>query len=120
MWFDLAIFRIARALLHGAHLYEELGIGPNESFLVAIKHRGLHRRTIYTSVVDYPSFIDFRRTSNVDAHEWQGEVTIDLIRGQLVHDIANSLFVKFEFAEVSMSLVDHSISKYRDLPHFIR
>ena len=123
LWFDLAIFRIARALLHGAHLYEELGIAPNESFPLAIKHRGLYRRTLYTSVLDYPSFIDFRRTSNVDAHEWQGEVTIDLIRGQLVqlvHDIANSLFVRFEFAEVSMSLVDHSISKYRDLPHFIR
>ena len=123
LWFDLAIFRIARALLHGARLFEELRIAPNESFLVAIKHRGLYRRTIYTSVVDYPYFIDFRGTSNVDAHEWQGEVTIDLIRGQLVqlvHDIANSLFVKFEFAEVSKSLVEQTISKYQDLPHFIR
>ena len=123
LWFDLAIFRIARALLHGAHLYEALGIAPNESFSVAIKHRGLHRRTLYTSVLDYPSFIDFRRTSNVDDHEWQGEVTADLIRGQLVelvYEIANSLFVKFEFAEVPKSLVDHTISKYQDLPHFIR
>ena len=123
LWFDLAIFRIARALLHGALLYEELGIAPNESFSVAIKHRGLHRRTLYTSVLDYPSFIDFRRTSNVDAHEWHGKVTTDLIRGQLVqlvHDIASSLFVKFEFAEVSQSLVDQTISKYQDLPHFIR
>ena len=88
--------------MHGAHLYEELGIAPNESYSVAIKHRGLHRRTIYTSVVSYPYFMDFRRTSNVDAHEWQGEVTTDLIGGQLVelvHEIANSLFVKFEFAE---------------------
>ena len=66
LWFDLAIFRIARTLLHGAHLYEELGIAPNESFSVAIKHRGLHRRTIYTSVVSYRYFINFRRTSNVD------------------------------------------------------
>ena len=123
LWFDLAIFRIARALLRSAHLYGELGIGPTESFSVAIKHRGLHRRTLYTSVLDYPSFIDFRRTSNVDDHEWQGEVTADLIRGQLVelvYEIANSLFVKFEFAEVSKSLVDHTISKYQDLPHFIR
>ena len=123
LWFDLAIFRIARTLLHGAHLYEELGIAPNESFSVAIKHRGLHRRTIYTSVVSYRYFINFRRTSNVDAHEWQGEVTTDLIRGQLVelvHEIANSLFVKFEFVEVSKSLVDDTISKYRDLPHFVR
>ena len=39
---------------------------------------------------------------------------------ELVHEIANSLFVKFEFAEVSKSLVDDTISKYRDLPHFVR
>ena len=109
--------------MHGAHLYEGLGIAPNESFSVAIKHRGLHRRTIYASMPWNPYYIDFRGTSNVDAHEWQGEVTTDLIRGQLVelvHEIANSLFVKFEFAEVSKSLVDDTISKYRDLPHFIR
>lgn len=123
LWFDLAIFRIARALLRGAHLYGELGIGPDESFSVAIKHRGLHRRTLYTSVPDYPSFIDFQRTSDVDDHKWQDEVTADLIRGQLVelvYKIANSLFVKFEFAEVSKSLVDDTIGKYQDLPHFIR
>ena len=123
LWFDLAIFRIARALLHGARLYEELGIAPNEGFLVTIKHRGIHRRTIYSSVVGYPYFTDFRRTSSLDDHEWQGEVTADLIRGQLVervYEIANSLFVRFEFAEVSKSLVDQAISKYQDLPHFIR
>ena len=123
LWFDLAIFRIARALLHGARLYEEMGIAPNEGFLVTIKHRGLHRRTVYSPVVGYPYFTDFRRTSSLDDHEWQGEVTTDLIRGQLVeqvYEIANSLFVKFEFAEVSKSLVDQTISKYQDLPHFIR
>ena len=123
LWFDLAIFRIARALLHGAHIYDELGITPSESFSVAIKHRGLYRRTIYTSVVNYPYFMDFRGVSSVDTHEWQGEVTVDLIRGhlvELVHEIAHSLFVKFEFAEVSKSVVDQIIGKYQDLPHYIR
>ena len=59
----------------------------------------------------------------MDTHEWQGEVTVDLIRGhlvELVHEIANSLFVKFEFAEVSKSVVDQIMGKYQDLPHFIR
>ena len=123
LWFDLAIFRITRALLHGTRLYEELGITPDEGYLVAIKHRGLHRRTIYSSVVGYPYLTDFRKVSTLDDHEWQGEVTADLIRGQLVelvYEIANSLFVKFEFAEVSKSLVDRIISEYQDLPHFIR
>ena len=104
-------------------LYEELGISPSEAYLVSIKHGGLEGRTIYTSEARYQYYIDFRGTSRVDTHEWQGEVTTDLIRGQLVelvHEIANSLFVKFEFAEVSKSLADHIISKYRDLPHFIR
>ena len=123
LWFDLAIFRIARALLRGAMLYEELNVAPSEAYLVSIKHGGLKGRTIYTSEVRHPYDIDFRGISRVDTHEWQGEVTTDLIRGQLVeliHEIANSLFVKFEFAEVSSSLVDHIISKYRDLPRFIR
>jgi len=123
LWFDLAIFRIARALLHGAHIYNGLGITPSEGFSTAIKHRGLYGRTIYTSVVNYPYFIDSRGVSGVDTHEWQGEVTVDLIRGQLVelvHEIANSLFVKFEFAEVPKSLVDQIVGKYQDLPHFIR
>ena len=123
LWFDLAIFRIARALWRGATLYEELDIAPDESFLVSIKHGGLGGRTIYTSEARYPYYIDFRGTSRADTHEWQGEVTIDLIRGQLVelvHEIANSLFVKFEFAEISKSLIEHIMRKYRDLPHFIR
>ena len=123
LWFDLAIFRIARALLRGAVLYGELDITPDEAYVVSIKHGGLGGRTIYTSEAKYPYYIDFRGTSRVDTHEWQGEVTTDLIRGQLVelvHEIANSLFVKFEFAEVPKSLVDHTISKYTDLPHFIR
>lgn len=123
LWFDLAIFRIARALLRGAVLYGELDITPDEAYVVSVKHGGLGGRTIYTSEARYPYYMDFRGASRVDTHEWQGEVTIDLIRGQLVelvHEIANSLFVKFEFAEVSRSLVDHTIRKYKDLPHFIR
>ena len=123
LWFDLAILRIARALLRGAVLYGELDVTPDEAYVVSIKHGGLGGRTIYTSEARYPYYIDFRGTSRVDTHEWQGEVTTDLIRGQLVeliHEIASSLFVKFEFAGISKSLVEHTISKYRDLPYFIR
>lgn len=123
LWFDLAIFRIARALLLGAVIFEELNISPDEPYLISIKHEGLEGRTIYTSVPTYPCYIDFRGTSRVDTHEWRDEVTRGQIRGQLtelVNEIANSLFAQFAFAAVTKSLTDQVISKYEDLPQFTR
>ena len=84
LWFDLAIFRIAKALLRSATLYEELNIAADEAYMVSIRHGGLQRRTIYASEMRYPYYTTLRRTSLDDSHQWEGEVTRDLIGGQLI------------------------------------
>ena len=113
LWFDLAILRIAEELRFSAVLYKELDIAPDEPYLLAIKHSGLKGRTFYYSTVRYPIFRG--GVSQVDCHQWQEEVTQDLIKGQwvdLTHRIANSLFSLFEFTEVSKELVTQIVERY--------
>ena len=116
LWFDIQILRIAETLLHSAELYHQLEIAPDEPYLLSVTHRGLEGREFYTST---PSrHVSRGRVSQEDVAEWQREVTQDLVKASvkdLTHEIANQLFVLFDFADVSVEvvrdLVDRLISR---------
>ena len=41
IWFDIRILRVAEVILHSATLYRELGVPPDEPYILAVNHRGL-------------------------------------------------------------------------------
>ena len=115
LWIDLAINRIARELLDSATVSKELGVAPDEPYLLSMEHGGLRGRSIYMSSPKHLYFVALRARSQEDVHRWQGEVTRDLIVGnlvELVHEIMNSLAVVFEFVNVPKALVADIIGEY--------
>lgn len=111
--FDLRIWRIAEVLLHSASLYQNLGIRPDEPYLLKVNHGGLIDREMYVSS---PSRSlrrgRFCRTQDV---KWEGEVTQDLLRSNLknlVGEIANNFFVLFDFFEVEQFIIDEIVDKF--------
>ncbi len=49
IWFDVRIWRIAEVILHSAALYRELGVPPDEPYLLGVNHGGLQGREFWTS-----------------------------------------------------------------------
>ena len=84
LWLDFAIQRIVETLLNSVRLYEALGVGPDESYLLSIRHGGLRARSLYASSLRNSLYfhVVHRRTSQEDAHLWQREVTQDFIKSQ--------------------------------------
>lgn len=119
LWVDVTIHRIAFELWKGAALYRELGVPLDEPYILSIKHEGLNGRARYAKDADY---IDYRfqyshRISREDFHLWQGEVTQDRVRSQLIgltHQIASKLFALFGFTEVPIGIVRGVLSKSRN------
>ena len=111
--FDIRIVMIAGALLRGVALYRELGVPPNEPYLLSVNHGRLQGRDFYASRWYFP--IDPGRTSHADLSEWQREVTQDIVTTQLkelTHAIGNSLFSLFNFASVPQGMVSRLIDDH--------
>ncbi len=114
LWLDFGIGRIAKSLLDSAKIYEGLQVPSDETYLLAIKHNQIGGRTLYSYSYDvrYLYYWATPRVSQENSHTWQEEVTQDRINSQLVeltHEIANSLFFLFGFAEVSEGMVEEII-----------
>lgn len=103
LWFDIRIWRMAEALLHSANLYRALGIEPDQPYAFSLRHHGLSGRESYASK---PSFeIRRHRISSADRAEWQRILTQDEVKAslrELVQEIADGLFVLFDFMKVSV------------------
>jgi len=113
VWFDVRIWRIAEVILHSATLYRELSIPPSEPYVLAVNHQGLEAREFYVST---PSRFVFRgRVCRSPAAIWTREVTQDYIISNLkslVGEVANGLFVLFDFAEVGQQVIDEIVDEF--------
>lgn len=113
IWFDIRIWRIAEVILHSATLYRELGIPPNEPYVLAVNHQGLEGREFYVST---PSRLVHRgRICQSPAVNWTREVTQDYITSNLkslVGEVTSGLFVLFDFTEVSQEVVGEIVDNF--------
>jgi len=114
VWFDVRIWRIAEVLLHSAALYRELGIPPNEPYVLAVNHQGLEGREFYVSTANR---IVFRgRICRSPSVTWTREVTQDYVTSNiksLVGEIASDLFVLFDFAQVKQEVIEGIIDDFQ-------
>lgn len=113
IWFDVRIWRIAEVILHSATLYRELGIPPNEPYVVAVNHQGLEGREFYVST---PSrFVRRGRICRSPAANWTREVTQDYVTSNLkslVGEVTSDLFVLFDFAQVSQEVIGEIVDNF--------
>jgi len=113
IWFDVRIWRIAEVFLHSAALYRELGIPPEEPYVLAVNHRGLEAREFYVSspLRDvYPGMICHSPTAT-----WMMELTQDYLTSNLkslIREVASGLFVLFDFAQISQKVIDGIVDKF--------
>ncbi len=101
IWFDVRIWRIAEVLLHSAVLYRELGVPPDEPYLLAVNHFGLEGREFRTS--DLGRWVLPGRFCRYSDVSWSKEVTQDYVTVNLhalVSEVANGVFALFDFASI--------------------
>ena len=113
IWFDVRIWRIAEVILHSATLYRELGIPPNEAYVVSVNHRGLEAREFYVSTAS--RFVFRGRICRSPTATWTKEVTQDYVTSNLkslVGEVASGLFVLFDFAQVGQEVVDGIVEEF--------
>lgn len=113
IWFDIRIWRIAEVILHSATLYRELGIPPNEPYVLAVNHQGLEGREFYVSTINRS--VRRGRICRSPAVNWTREVTQDYVTSNLkslVGEVTSGFFVLFDFAEVSQEVVGEIVDKF--------
>ncbi len=113
LWFDIRIWRIAEVILHSATLCRELGIPPDEPYVLAVNHRGLQGREFYVSTAGW--FVSRGRFCQSPAATWTKEVTQDYVISNLkalVGEVSAELFVLFDFAQVGQKVVDEIVDKF--------
>ncbi len=113
IWFDVRIWRIAEVLLHSATLYRELGIPPNEPYLLSVNHQGLDGREFYVST--FKRMVFRGKICQSTEASWTQEVTQDYVTSNLkslVGEIASGLFVLFDFTEVSQKVIDEIVDEF--------
>ncbi len=100
IWFDTRIWRVCEAVMHSAALYRELGVPPDEPYLLSVNHGGLEQREFWTSEM---RFVRRGKVSDEDCATWTRQVTQDLVVAEiksLVAEISRGLFVLFQFTEI--------------------
>lgn len=113
IWFDIRIWRIAEILLHSSTLYRELGIPPDEPYILTVSHRGLAGREFYVSTAR--RFVTRGRICQSSTATWMEEVTQDYVTTNLkdlVSKVAGGLFVLFAFAQVGREVVDEIVDDF--------
>jgi hypothetical protein len=120
------VWRIAEVILHSAALYRELGIAPNEPYLLRVGHGGLASREL-----DTRELVRWRQNRHPakkwqgraiakgpalqDEVAWTGEVTQDYVIVNLhglVLEVARSLFALFAFADVPEAVVREIVDEF--------
>ena len=115
LWFDIRIWRIAEALLHSANLYRALGVKPDQPYALSLNHHGLNGREFYASEASYGVRRGF--VSSADHTEWRRILTQDQVRAslrELVVEIADDLFVRFEYTQVSSENIVGVVEQFLD------
>ena len=113
IWFDVRIWRVAEVILHSATLYRELGIPPDEPYMLAVNHRGLEGREFYVSTPR--RHVSRGRICQSPAATWTREVTQDYVTGNLkglVGEVVDGLFVLFDFARVGQEVVAGIVDEF--------
>ena len=116
-WFDVRLWRIAEILLHGARLYQCLGLPPATPYSLSITHAGLSGREFWASQMDSAlgEALCRGRIAQTDRATWQRELTQDYVvtnLKELVADVAEGLFVLFNFASVPRSTTDQVVETF--------
>ena len=113
IWFDVRIHRIAEVALHSAALYRELGVAPDEPYLLAVNHHGLKGRELYSSTAR--AHIRRRQICQAPSATWCRQVTQDYVIGdlkELVREIADELFVLFAFAQIGPQVISEHVDAF--------
>jgi hypothetical protein len=113
LWFDIRIWRIAEIILHSASVYRGLGIPPDEPYALVVTHGGLDDREFYTS--NMRRLVRRSRLSSTQEVSWTKEVTQDYVKSNLhslVRELANELFVVFDFMQVEDSVIDDITNEF--------
>lgn len=113
LWFDLRICRIAEVIFHSASIYRELGVPPDEPYLLAVNHGGLIGREFYVSTDR--RFVRRGRICRTPAAGWTKELTQDYVASELktlVGDVADGLFVLFDSAQVEQLIIDEIVDRF--------
>lgn len=112
LWFDIRIWRIAEVILHSSTIYRELGIPPDEPYLLLVNHGGLSGREFYASSA---RAIHRGRMSNTPKVNWTKEVTQDYVTSHLntlVREVASDLFIVFDFMQIEDRIVDGMVNDF--------
>lgn len=113
IFFDVRIWRIAEVLLHSAALFREIGIRPDEPYLVAVNHLSLEGREFRTS--DPRRLVLYDRHCEYPTVSWSKEVTQDYVTANLhalVSEVANGLFVLFDFADIDADVMRQIVDEF--------
>jgi len=113
IWFDVRIHRIAEVALHSAALYRELGVAPDEPYLLAVNHHGLKGRELYSSTVR--ARVRRGQICQTPSATWCRQVTQDIVIGdlkKLVQEIADNLFVLFAFAQIGPQVISEHVDAF--------
>ena len=113
IWFDVRIHRIAEVVLHSAALYRELGVAPDEPYLLAVNHRGIEGRELYYSTVG--ARVRRGQFCQTPSATWNRQVTQDYVTGglkELVREIVDELFVLFAFAQIAPQVISHHVDAF--------
>ena len=113
VWWDIRLWRITEIILHSAALYRELGLPADEPYNLAINHHGLKDRHLYYS--DPRLAAPGEHICRTETASWTSELTQDYVTssiGRLASEVSRSLFVLFDFAEISQRALDHQITDF--------
>lgn len=113
IWFDTRIWRIAEVILHSAVLYRELGIPPDEPYVLAVNHQRLEEREFYAS--NPHRFVIRGRFCRSPMAAWTREVTQDYVTSNLkglIKEVAGGVFVLFDFATMDEGVVDGIVDEF--------
>jgi len=115
LWYDTCIWRIAEAMLHSAGLYRALRVGPEQPFVLSVKHHGLKGRELFWADSAHDSWITRGRVSSSKQHSWYKTLTQDQVtatKRELVREVATDILELFEFAELSEWAFDTVLNKF--------
>ena len=101
IWFEVRIWRIAEVVLHSATIYRELGVPPDEPYILTINHEGLNGRTLTAS--EPRRYVHQGAWCRSARATWSREVTEDFVSANvqpIVSEVANGVFALFDFAKI--------------------
>ena len=103
-------------MLHSADLYRALGVGPDQPYVLSVKHHGLKGRELSCDDSAHADLVTRGRVSSAEQRSWSKTLTQDQVRvgkKELVREVADNLLEVFEFEELSAGAFDGVLDKFR-------